>query len=81
LLAILHAPFCIFSALLLIEKFRPRAGMDHLSSRISTIAEFGSQPSLHVIGINDANIPLVFDAREIPSAITVALTARAGKQW
>ena len=72
--------FCIFLALLLIEKFRPRAGIDHPSSRISTIAEFGPQPSMHVIGINDTKISLIFDARGISSGITAGLTARGDNQ-
>jgi hypothetical protein len=68
-------------ALLLIEKFRLRAGIDDpLKAEIAQLQNRSPQPSLHVTGIHDAKIPPIFDARGIPSAITVGLTGRAGKQ-
>lgn len=52
-----------------------------LQAELAQLQNCGSQHSLHIKTIIDVKIPLVFDARGIPSAITVGLTTRAGKQW
>jgi hypothetical protein len=63
-----------------IKKISTARRLLNSSSKIDTIAELRSQSSLNIRGIIDATILLVFDTREIPSAISGGLTAQAGRQ-
>jgi hypothetical protein len=62
--------------------FRPRASYARRPlAEFAQLQNCGPRRSLHIKTIIDVKILLVFDARGIPSAITVGLTVRAGKQW